>query len=122
VKSFAQYGWPWGLVPAAAITAQGFAAISKINSTDGSFALGTPGTSFVDFGRESHVAVHGPEAIVNAAQGGTLGDLLAGMVGDALRAGDDRTVRQLEKMEEAMTTRDRLLPLRILEAAQFARA
>lgn len=82
VKSLAAYPWPWNLVPAAAALAAGMAQVSKIRSTDAGFAMGTPGTSFQDFGRESIVALHNREAVVTPAQGASV----AGMVGEAIRA------------------------------------
>jgi hypothetical protein len=122
VKALASAPPPLNYGLAAAVGAAGLIQINKIRSQEIGFAAGTPGTSFVDFGRETVTALHGNEAVINAAQGATLGEILSDMVGSALRTGEDRTVRQLEKMEEAAAARDRLLPLRILEAAQFARA
>jgi hypothetical protein len=118
VKSFAQYGWPWGLVPAAAITAQGFAAISKINSADGSFAQGTPEMSFVDFGRVSRVDLHGQEAVVNRAQGETLQELLVA----AVAGREQETAREIKGLRSDMADRDRALPLWMRDAILFGNA
>jgi hypothetical protein len=80
VKVFAQFGF-FGFVPAAAIAAQTAAQIAKIRSTDASFAEGTPGMTFEDFGRGTAAVLHGPEAVVTRAQGEGLAD----MVGNAIR-------------------------------------
>jgi hypothetical protein len=119
-KSLASAPWPLNLVPAAAALAAGIAQVKVIEGT--SYRTGTPGTSFVDFGRGTSATLHGNEAVVNAAQGATLGEVLAGMVGDALRAGENRTVEQLQRMEDSAAARDRLLPLRIRDYAQLAGA
>jgi hypothetical protein len=118
VKSFAQYGWPWGLVPAAAITAQGFAAISKINSADGSFAAGTPDMSFVDFGRVSRVDLHGHEAVINPSQGETLQEMLV----SAVASREQETAREIKGLRADMADRDRALPLWMRDAILFGNA
>jgi len=99
VKSFAQYGWPWGLVPAAAIVAAGVANVAKIRSADSGFAEGTPGTAFMDFGRSTAVNLHQKEAVINMKQGGTL----AGMIGDEMRGaggGDPAMLGELRGLRD----------------------
>jgi hypothetical protein len=86
-------GWPWGLIPAAAMLAAGAVQISKISSTDAGFAEGTPGMGYQDFGAATPTVLHGNEAVVTQAQGeGLAGDVMRG-VADGLRgrAGSGRT-------------------------------
>jgi len=80
VKAFEQFGWPAGIIPAAAAAAIGFAQLQTIRSQNPGFALGTPGTRFQDFGAGTPTVLHGREAVVTEAQGASL----AGMVGSAI--------------------------------------
>ena len=122
VKALASAPPPLNYGLAAAVGAAGLIQINKIRSQEIGFAAGTPGTSFVDFGRETVTALHGNEAVINAAQGATLGAVLSDMVRDALATDRDQVVTELRGIREEAKARDRLLPLRILEVAQFARA
>ncbi len=87
VKTLAAYPWPWSLIPAAAAAAAGYAQVDKIRSQDAGFRTGTPGTSFVDFGRGSMEMLHGHEAIVTRGQA----DSVAAMVRDAIDAANRRS-------------------------------
>jgi hypothetical protein len=86
-------GWPWGLIPAAAMAAVGIAQISKIRSQGAGFREGTPDLGYQDFGREAAGLMHGVEAVVPQAR---VGDF-AGDVADRLagRLGAGRVVVQL---------------------------
>lgn len=119
VKCFAQFGW-FGFIPAAAVAAQTYAQIQKINSTNESFAAGTPGTSMVNFGAVTHgVDMHGREAVVNEQQSQTI----AGMVMDATQthdqmvmAGLDKIAAFLEEQNDQLSRDSRQLPI-VLKAA-----
>jgi hypothetical protein len=79
-------GYPWGLIPAAAMAAAGIAQINKIRSTDAGFAEGTPGLDFTGFGRSFPTVLHGNEAVIPQGRGHLLaGEIAAAMPG----AGED---------------------------------
>jgi hypothetical protein len=112
-------GWPFNATAVITVTALQLANVAKIASSPAGFAMGTgPGGRFVDFGRVSTVDLHGPEAIVTPKQGTSIAD----MVGVELAAREDRTVAQLQRMEEAQEARDRRLPLLLRDAALLAGA
>ncbi len=75
VKTMAAYPWPWSLIPAAAAAAAGYAEVKKIRDTDIGFAQGSRG--FVDFGRESIVALHGVERVQTREQAAAEGEDVA---------------------------------------------
>jgi hypothetical protein len=74
-------GWPWGLIPAAAMAAAGYAQIQKIRSTE--FAQGTPGLDYANFGRQSPATLHGEEAVIPRGKG----HRLAAEIADAMPGG-----------------------------------
>ena len=88
-KALASAPWPWSLALAAGAAATGWANVDRIRSSDAGWRLGTPGTEFRDFGRESLELLHGPEAVVTVAQG----ESLAGMVEQGIRRGYEAGVR-----------------------------
>lgn len=116
VKALASAPPPLNYGLAAAVGAAGLLQINKIRSTDASLAMGTVGTRFVDWGRESIVALHNEEAVVNKTQGSSL----AGMVEDALHSQDQRTLEELRGLREDMDARDRRLPLLLRDASLLA--
>lgn len=118
VKTLAAYPYPWSLIPAAAAAAAGYAQIQKIRAQDLGFAMGTPDTAFVDFGRSSLETLHGREAVVTPRQGASV----AGMVEDALTLRDNRTAAALERVAERLDRADRTLPTRLRDAMQLAMA
>ncbi len=67
--------------------AAGMAQIAKIKSTNAGFAVGTPGTHYVDFGRGSMEMLHGEEAVVTKAQGKSIAEELR----DAVTGGTGRS-------------------------------
>ena len=69
-------GFPWGLVPAAAMAAAGLKQIQQIRSQDAGFRQGTPDTAFLDFGPGALRMLHGPEAVVTRAQGESLAEMV----------------------------------------------
>ena len=71
-------GFPWGLIPAAMMAAAGVVQIQRIRSQ--SFATGTPGLDFQNFGSQSLTALHHEEAVI--PRGG--GHLLAGEIAAAM--------------------------------------
>lgn len=103
-------GWPWGLIPAAAMAAAGFAEISNIRSQN--FAQGTPDTAFLDFGRVASVNLHNHEAVINRAQGDTLEEQLVGAV--AMR--DETTARELRGMRDDLSRIFNGLPIMMTDA------
>ncbi len=128
-------GWPWGLVPAAAMAAAGYAQIQQIRSQDAGFAAGTPGTSFVDFGRGTSTTLHDEEAVVNMSQGKSLGSMLSGMVKSALRgpsipslpvggmsAFDPAVFRELQGLRAEQRAFRSSLPIALRDAVMLARA
>jgi hypothetical protein len=80
MRTMAQYGFPWGLIPAAAMAAMGVIQIHNIQSQDAGFAAGTPGTSFLDFGRATPTVLHGKEAVINQQTGRSLASMLAASI------------------------------------------
>jgi hypothetical protein len=118
MKTFAEFGWPWGIIPAAAVAAIGYTELQKIRSTDTGFAQGTPGTSFVDFGRGTAATLHGREAVVNQAQGASL----AGMVEDALSADRGEIVAELRATRADQRDLMNALPRMIRDQMQFGMA
>lgn len=92
VKVFAQLGW-WGIPMAAAIAVKTGAEIAKIRNQQPGFAQGTPGTSFVDFGRGSMQMLHGQEAVVTRGQADSVAAMVRGAIDDANRRGGDRGSR-----------------------------
>jgi hypothetical protein len=85
VKTFKQYGWPAGIIPAAAMGAAGAAQIAKIKSTNAGFRMGTPDLDFLNFGPESTVNLHGDEAVIPRGAGK---HELAGEIAEGLLAHD----------------------------------
>jgi hypothetical protein len=113
VKALASAPPPLNYGLAAAVGLAGLVQINKIRSTEASLAMGTVGTRFEDWGRESIVALHGSEAVVNKTQGASL----AGMVEEALRTQDQRVTSEIQGLREDMDARDRRLPLLLRDAA-----
>lgn len=113
VKALASAPPPLNYGLAAAVGAAGLVQINKIRSTEASLAMGTVGTRFEDWGRESIVALHGQEAVVNKTQGASL----AGMVEEALQTQDQRIGEAIQGLREDMDARDRRLPLLLRDAA-----
>jgi hypothetical protein len=87
VKTLAAYPWPWSLAPAAAAAAAGYAEVNKIRSQEAGFRTGTPGTSFVDFGRGSMEMLHGQEAIVTRGQADSVAAMVRSAINEANRRG-----------------------------------
>jgi hypothetical protein len=116
VKAIAATPLPWGLIPAAAAAAMGAAQLAKIFGSNPGFAMGTPGTSFVDFGKESTIKVHNREAIVNQAQGATLAEMVAGQVRDAVQTDRSGLLSEIKGMRSDARDRDRVLPIWIRDA------
>jgi len=77
-------GFPWGLIPAAAMAAAGAVQIKTIRSTEG-YAQGTPNLDFADFGAQSFQPLHNQEAVI--PRGG--GHILAGEIADAMPGQDE---------------------------------
>jgi len=109
VRTFKEFGWPAGLVPAAAMAAAGAKQISQIRSTSPSgFKTGTPGLDFVDFGTESREALHGKEAVIPKGGGHQLAGEIAASLKSKSMAGDPvvalltRAVSALERQPETM--------------------
>ncbi len=78
-------GFPWGLIPAGLMAAAGAVEIAKIKSQDAGFRTGTPGTSFVDFGRGSMEMLHGQEAVVTRGQADSVASMVRQAIDDANR-------------------------------------
>jgi hypothetical protein len=119
-KSLASAPWPASLVLAAGAAAAGFANVMKIRGSDSGFAMGTPGTAFVDFGRESTIKVHDREAIVNQGQGATLGEVIADRVDLALANRDNRTAAGLDRVVEKLDRIERNWPIMMRDAILLA--
>ncbi|KKM75615.1 hypothetical protein LCGC14_1388460, partial [marine sediment metagenome] len=98
IKTFAEFGFPWGLIPAAAMAAAGAKQMARIKSQSASFAKGTPGLDFASFGAASSVDLHGQEAVV--PRGG--GHLLAGEIASAMPGGDDQSLERLDRIAESL--------------------
>jgi myosin heavy subunit len=92
VKTMSAYPFPWSLIPAAAVAVAGYAQIAKIRSQEVGFALGTPGTSFVDFGRGEYRMLHGEEAVMTRGQAGSVASMVRSAIEDANRLGTDRAM------------------------------
>ena len=122
VKALASAPPPLNYALAAAVGAAGLIQINKIRSTEVGFAAGTPGTSFVDFGRETVTALHGNEAVVNKAQGATLGEVLSSMVREALEADRGAVVEELRRGRADAAADRKLLPIHLAAAVAMARA
>ncbi len=99
IKTFAEFGFPWGLIPAAAMAAAGAKQIAQIKSQSASFAKGTPGLDFASFGAASSVDLHGQEAVV--PRGG--GHILAGEIASAMPGNrDDGSLEELQAIRESL--------------------
>lgn len=118
VKALASAPPPLNYVLAGAVGAAGLVQINKIRSTDIGFATGTPGTAFVDFGRETSTTLHGPEAVVTPKQGASV----AGMVEDALRTQDAKMVGEIQALREEMARDRQTLPLILKGFLELAKA
>lgn len=118
VKALASAPPPLNYALAGAVGAAGLIQINKIRSTEAGFASGTPGTMFVDFGRETSVPLHGPEAVVTPKQGASV----AGMVEDALKAQDARTVEELRGLRADLAADRQTLPLLMKGMLELAKA
>lgn len=117
-KTLSAYPWPFSLAPAAAALAAGLAQVEKIRSTDAGFALGTPDTRFLDFGRSSLELLHGHEAVVTPKQAASV----AGMVEEALKRQDERMTEELKGLREDLRSVGEWLPTAIAHAGMLARA
>lgn len=115
-KAWASAPFPANLPGVAIVTAATLANINRLRSAEPGFAMGTPETRFIDFGRVSTVDLHGPEAIVTPKQGASV----AGMVEDALKAQDAATVMELRALREEMAADRRWLPTQIRDAVMLA--
>jgi hypothetical protein len=116
VKALASAPPPFNYALAAAVGAAGLVQTNKIRSTDAGFAEGTPGTAFLDFGRESFHALHNREAVVTPKQSASVGEMLQGMVGDELRRREDRTAAEVRALREDLADDRRALPYRLRDA------
>lgn len=87
-------GYPWGLIPAAAMLAAGIKQITTIKNQN--FKVGTPNLDFMNFGRETPAMLHEDEAVI--PKGG--GHVLAGEIATSMRGkGDgDQTAEKLDKL------------------------
>lgn len=113
-KAFAQYGWPWGILPAAAVTASGVAqavAVSRAHQ-GGSFAIGDPAPDERDVvigGRRRRVLAQEQAVVLNSqaaraaeAQNASNG---AGMGGTSIELTVGRvTQREMFRAEERAGT------------------
>ena len=117
-KAWASAPFPANLPGVAIVTTATLLNISKIRSAGPGFAQGTPGTRFQDFGRVSTVDLHGPEAIVTPKQGASV----AGMVEDALRIQDARTVEEIRGLREDMAADRKRQPIMLRDAVLLAGA
>lgn len=92
-------GYPWGLIPAAAMLAAGMKQIATIKSQKEGFARGTPGLDFMGFGRAMPTYLHGQEAVIPRGKG----HILAGEVAAALPgAGGDMSAERLDRIAESL--------------------
>jgi hypothetical protein len=112
VKALASAPPPLNYGLAAAVGIAGLVQINKIRSTETGFAQGTPDMAFMDFGRVSHVPLHGNEAVINKAQGATLAD----MVSEALTVERGEIVQELRGMRSDADRDRRLMPLWVRDA------
>lgn len=115
-KSMAAAPWPANLVLAAGALAAGMANVAKIRGSQAGFAEGTPGTSFVDFGRETVTALHGEEAVVNRAQGATLAEVIAARQAQAMVHMDSQSASEVRLLREEMAAERRRLPIMLRDA------
>lgn len=116
VKALASAPPPLNYGLAAAVGAAGLIQTNKIRSTDAGFAAGTPGTAFVDFGRESFHALHNREAVVTPRQSASVGAMLQDMVGEALSRREDRTAAEIRALRDDMADDRRSLPYLLRDA------
>lgn len=97
-------GWPWGVIPAAAMAAAGAKRISEIKSQNAGFKEGTPSLDFMNFGSVSWQPLHNEEAVI--PRGG--GHLLASEIADSMpdnggvAARLDRVIALLERQPREM--------------------
>jgi len=104
-------GFPWGLIPAAAMAAAGAKQISQIKSQQ--FSEGTPGLDFMSFGAARNVTVHGDEAILPRGKG----HVLAGEIAQAMPGGGSETAMHLRALRGSMDA----LPYTLVRALRSAR-
>ncbi len=92
-------GWPWGLIPAAAMAAAGAKRISTIRSTDPGFKFGTPGLDFQNFGMVTPTFLHRQEAVIPRGRG----HLLAGEIAAAMPGADVMQLAELRGIRDELT-------------------
>lgn len=115
-KAWASAPFPANLPAVATVTAATVANIMAIRSASPGFAMGTVGTRFEDFGRESFVALHGQEAVVTRSQATSV----AGMVEEALQLQDARTVEELRGLREDLADDRKRMKIAIRDAVLLA--
>ncbi len=92
-------GWPWGLIPAAAMAAAGAKRISTIRSTDPGLKFGTPGLDFQNFGMVTPTFLHRQEAVIPRGRG----HLLAGEIAAAMPGADVMQLAELRGIRDELT-------------------
>ncbi len=107
-------GYPWGLIPAAAMLAAGIAQIRQISSTNANFSTGTPGLDYQSFGREQQVNVHGDEAIIPRGGGHALAREIAAAGGSG---GNAEMLARLDRVGAHLAA----LPRTLVRAMRTAR-
>jgi hypothetical protein len=112
-RTFAQLGWPAGLVGMATAAAMGAINVAKIASQDASFREGTPAFDFQSFGAATTAILHGNEAVIPQGRG----HMLAGEIASALDR-RDRSPDNGEQINELRQMRSDLaeLPIAIQRA------
>lgn len=109
-------GWPWGVVPAAASLAYGYAQVNQIrNQNPEGFATGTPGLDFANFGASTLSVLHRQEAVIPRGRGHLLAaEIAAAMPGGG--RGDSGTLAELRALRADLAALPRLLARGIRDA------
>jgi hypothetical protein len=115
-------GWPWGLIPAAAMAAAGAKQIAQIKSQDAGFATGTPNFDFANFGKATPTFLHRKEAVIPQGGGHQLaGEIATSMGGGGAMPAGEQMNAQLGQLVELMQNFPRTF-VRAMKNAQAAEA
>jgi hypothetical protein len=101
-RTFAQLGWPAGLVGMAVAAAMGAINVARIAAQPATFQEGTKRLDFEEFGPVSVNLLHGREAIIPQGQGHMLAREIASAMGGNRSRQDNQIAEQLGMLQSTM--------------------